>query len=41
MCKWGTDKIVHLYNPMQVSRRKQIAVDECIADLVQERMAGS
>lgn len=35
MCEWGTDKLVYLYKPMQVSKRTQIAVDSCIADIVQ------
>ena len=35
MCKWGTDKIVKLYKPMHNSKRTEIAVDACLADLVQ------
>ncbi|HNT30338.1 MAG TPA: hypothetical protein PKL83_05290 [bacterium] len=35
MCEWGTDKIVKLYKPMPVSGRNEIAVDSCLADLVQ------
>jgi hypothetical protein len=35
MCKWGTDKTVKLCKPMLVSGRTEIAVDDCIADLVQ------
>jgi hypothetical protein len=35
MCEWGTEKAVHLYKPMQISKRKIIMVDSCIADIVQ------
>jgi hypothetical protein len=35
MCKWGTDKIVKLCKPKEVSGRTEIAVDACLADLIQ------
>ncbi len=35
MCKWGTNKKINLYKPMPISKRTQIFVDGCIADLVQ------
>jgi hypothetical protein len=35
MCKWGTDAIVRLAHPMPVSGRMEVAVDACMAPLVQ------
>lgn len=35
MCKWGTDAMVRLAHPMPVSGRTEIAVDACLAPLVQ------
>lgn len=35
MCKWGTDAIVQLAHPMAHSGRTEVAVDACLAPLVQ------
>lgn len=35
MCRWGTSEIVHLAYPRPVSGRTRIAVDACLAPLVQ------
>ena len=35
MCDWGSEAIVDLCAPMDVSGRTQIAVDQCLAPLVQ------
>lgn len=35
MCQWGTDAIVTLAHPMEVSGRTEITVDACLAPLVQ------
>lgn len=35
MCKWGTNKDVRLNRPRPVSGRIVVAVDQCIAPLVQ------
>jgi hypothetical protein len=35
MCRWGTDATVRLAHPMPISGRTEIAVDACLAPLVQ------
>lgn len=35
MCQWGTDAVVRLAYRMPVSGRTEIAVDACLAPLVQ------
>lgn len=35
MCKWGTYKTVRLCKPKEVSKRTEIPVDACIADIIQ------
>ena len=35
MCKWGTDKMITLCKPKEHSKRIEIAVDACLADIVQ------
>jgi len=35
MCDWGTDVVVRLAHAMPVSGRTEIAVDACLAPLVQ------
>ena len=35
MCEWNTNKVVRLCKPLLVSGRTEIAVDACLADIVQ------
>lgn len=35
MCAWGTDAVVTLAYPLPVSGRREVAVDACLAPLVQ------
>jgi len=35
MCKWGTNRMVRLCQPKEVSGRTEVPVDACIAPLVQ------
>lgn len=35
MCKWGTDEMVKLCKPKEVSGRTSVSVDSCIAPIIQ------
>lgn len=35
MCEWGTYKTVRLYKAKEFSKRTEIPVDACIADIIQ------